>query len=37
MKKLKRIQKKYGNFIAQVISFCTMILVVCAIYLGALK
>lgn len=37
MKKLKRIQKKYGNFIAQVISFFTMILVVCAIYLGALK
>lgn len=28
MKKLKRIQKKYGNFIAQVISFFTMIFVV---------
>lgn len=37
MKKLKRIQKKYGNFIAQVISFFTMILIVCAIHFGALK
>ena len=37
MKKLKRIQKKYGNFIAQCISFFTMILIVCAIYLGDLK
>ena len=37
MKKLKRIQKKYGNFIAQVISFFTMILIVCAIQFGALK
>lgn len=37
MKKLKQIQKKYGNFIAQCISFFTMILIVCAIYLGALK